>query len=231
VPSNPYEDDDDELVIEDVSAYGYVPVASAPIDQQPMAVEPESFDDEIEIEEAAPATGAGPREVHPLGEAAPARAAEVHPLGVPVEPEQPVSFEPESIADMPSVAPEPPPPASAPPVAEPIPAPPTGDSSFFAQWSSNGHAEPEPEPELELELELEPSEPETPDRPQTQKGGRHARGAAKSRSSLFGRKKSREPEEHEHRYESSKTVGGITRSVCAICGHVSFAGEDVYQDW
>ena len=87
-------------------------------------------------------------------------------------------------------------------------------------------AEPEPVPDGG-------GEEESPDGagPQTQRSGRHARNASKSRSSLFGRKKSREPEEHEHRYESSKTVGGITRRVCAICGHVSFAGEDVYQDW
>lgn len=37
--------------------------------------------------------------------------------------------------------------------------------------------------------------------------------------------------EHEHDYQQSRTVGGITRRVCAVCGHVSFAGEDVYEGW
>ena len=89
-------------------------------------------------------------------------------------------------------------------------------------------AEPEIEPEASVPTTEEAQESAGP---QTQKSGRHARSSGRSRSSVFGRKKSREPEAHEHRYESSKTVGGITRRVCAICGHVSFAGEDVYQDW
>ena len=216
------EDDDDELVIEDVSAYGYVPVATPSLDQRPLAAVPEPTDDEIEIEEAAPATGAVLREVHPLGEPAPAVAADIHPLGDPEQPKQPSPSEPEPVADVvaavsePEAAPE----AKIPEQPEepvPVPLPVDGDSSFFAQWSSNGRAHTESASE--------------PSGPQTQKSGRHARSSGKSRSSLFGRKKSREPEAHEHRYESSKTVGGITRSVCAICGHVSFAGEDVYQDW
>ena len=228
--SDSFEDDDDELVIEDVSAYGYVPVASAAVERPPQVIEPEPSDDDIEIEDATPATGAVLKELHPLGEPATAPPAEVHPLG---ELEQPV--EPEPVAETPRMEPEPgvvPAAETAPPVAEPaqVPLPPEGDSSFFAQWSSNGRAPVEPE------LEPEPvattaQEPEDRTGPQTQKSGRHARSSSKSRSSLFGRKKSREPEAHEHRYESSKTVGGITRSVCAICGHVSFAGEDVYQDW
>lgn len=45
----------------------------------------------------------------------------------------------------------------------------------------------------------------------------------------FGRNK--EPEAHEHEYQASRTVGGITRRVCGICGHVSFQSEDVYQGW
>jgi len=37
--------------------------------------------------------------------------------------------------------------------------------------------------------------------------------------------------DHEHDYQESRTVGGITRRVCSQCGHVSFLGEDVYQEW
>ena len=228
-PSDQSEDDDEELVIEDVSPYGYVPVASASVDQRPVALEPEPSDDDIEIEEAAPATGAVLREVHPLGETAP---AEVHPLGEPAEAAQAKSVDQGPAGDTAPAEPElevMPAAEAAPSVVEPdpVPLPPEGDSSFFAQWSSNGHPEPEPEPEPEPAALVE----ETPGGPQTQRSGRHARSSGKSRSALFGRKKSREPEAHEHRYESSKTVGGITRRVCAICGHVSFAGEDVYQDW
>jgi hypothetical protein len=230
VPADSDEDDDDEeLVIEDVSAYGYVPVASAPVEQRPALVESEPSDDEIEIEEAAPATGAVLREAHPLGE--PAAAAEDHPVGQPVELDQQVP-----VADAPPMVPEPDvSPASAavaPPVEQPssAPRPPEVDSSFFAQWSSNGRAASEPELEPEPTPDVE-EEPQDDTDPQTKKSGRHARSSGRSRSSVFGRKKSREPEAHDHSYESSKTVGGITRRVCAICGHVSFAGEDVYQDW
>lgn len=46
---------------------------------------------------------------------------------------------------------------------------------------------------------------------------------------LFGR--SRGDQEHDHEYLESKTVGGITRRVCSVCGHVSFAGEDLYEGW
>ncbi len=232
-PGAPFDDDaDDELVIEDVSAYGYVPVASASVEQRPALVELEPSDDEIEIEEAAPGTGAVLREVHPLGE--PETARDVPPLRESVEPEQPVSVEPAPVADTPPTRPEPDvspaaivPPAEKPPAA---PRPTEGDSSFFAQWSSNGRAASEPELEPESASNVE-EEPQDGADPQTRKSGRHARSSGRSRSAVFGRKKSREPEAHDHSYESSKTVGGITRRVCAICGHVSFAGEDVYQDW
>ncbi len=50
-----------------------------------------------------------------------------------------------------------------------------------------------------------------------------------TRRRRFGR--SRAEDAHVHDYAESKTVGGITRRVCGHCGHVSFAGEDVYQEW
>ncbi len=236
-PVEAFEDDeDDELVIEDVSAYGYVPVATAPVDQRPVALEPEPSDDEIEIEEAAPATGAVLREVHPLGELEPAATAEFRPVGSPADPEEPAPVDPEPVADASPSMPEPevgPAALVDEPTEEPaaVPLPPDGDSSFFAQWSSNGRADTEPQFDQEPEPDATALAEETQSGPQTQKSGRHARNSGKSRSARFGRKKSREPEAHEHIYESSKTVGGITRKVCAICGHVSFAGEDVYQDW
>jgi hypothetical protein len=238
----PFGEDDDELVIEDVSAYGYVPMASGLVDEPvrsdrspPAEAEAEAeaeAADEIEIEEATQATGAVLRELHPLGE--PARAAE------PPQPSTPAPTEIRQMGEPPESEPVPAaetgtPEPTEPDVGEftePVPEPsvvplPSGEAPSFAQWSSNGKAPPE--------SAIEPDQPTdgSDDRsaPQTQKPGRHARGSGKSRSSLFGRKKSREPEAHEHLYESSKTVGGITRRVCAICGHVSFAGEDVYQNW
>lgn len=84
---------------------------------------------------------------------------------------------------------------------------------------------------FESEVEHDPQPEKEPSTRVTQRTGRHAKGESKARSSLFGRRKSKEPEPHDHVYESSKTVGGITRSVCSVCGHVSFAGEDVYQNW
>lgn len=226
------DDDEEELVIEDVSAYGYVPVASVSVERQPVVAEPEpSDDDDIEIEEAAPATGAVLKEIHPLGEPEAPAAAEVRLLGEPSAPDRPAAAEPVTDASPPE--PKPAPAAEAgPSVGEPgrVPLPPDQTPNFFEQWSSNGQAASKPELEPEPAAAV-PEEPQDRTGPQTQKSGRHARSSGKSRSSLLGRKKSREPEAHEHRYESSKTVGGITRRVCAICGHVSFAGEDVYQDW
>jgi len=226
-----FDDDEEELVIEDVSAYGYVPVASVSVERQPVVAEPEPFDDDdIEIEEAAPATGAVLKEIHPLGEPEPPAGAEVHPLGERSARERPPAAGP--VMDASPAAPKPAPAAEAgPSVEEPgrVPIPPA-TPNFFEQWSSNGQAASKPELEPEPAVAV-PEEPQDRTGPQTQKSGRHARSSGKSRSSLLGRKKSREPEAHEHGYESSKTVGGITRRVCAICGHVSFAGEDVYQDW
>jgi hypothetical protein len=49
--------------------------------------------------------------------------------------------------------------------------------------------------------------------------------------SLFGRARDKKVPPHDHRYGIPKTIGGLTRSVCEVCGHVTFSGEDVYQDW
>jgi len=51
------------------------------------------------------------------------------------------------------------------------------------------------------------------------------------RHSLFGRSRDKKVPPHEHRYGDPKTIGGLTRSVCEICGHVTFSGEDAYQGW
>jgi hypothetical protein len=49
--------------------------------------------------------------------------------------------------------------------------------------------------------------------------------------SLFGRSRDKKVPVHEHQYGDAKTIGGLTRQVCEVCGHVTFSGEDVYQGW
>lgn len=51
------------------------------------------------------------------------------------------------------------------------------------------------------------------------------------RHSLFGRSRDKKVPPHEHRYGDPKTIAGLTRSVCEVCGHVTFRGEDAYQGW
>ena len=51
------------------------------------------------------------------------------------------------------------------------------------------------------------------------------------RHSLFGRSRDKKVPSHEHRYGDPKTIGGLTRAVCEICGRVTFTGEDAYQGW
>ena len=243
---------DDDLVIEDVAAYGYVPPVatptpaalpqppSAPVDVPGPADDGEIEIEEVHVEEAAAASGAILREAHPLADPestpAPSRS-EVHPLGDRPEPSVPEAETAETGTSEPLAEPSPIDEAT-PPAAEAASVPfPSDDQPSFAQWSSNGRARPRQLEEVFEEHEA-PSDDHgrtdlesEPPAAQTQKQGRHARSVGKSKSTVFGRRKSREPEEHEHRYESSKTVGGITRRVCAVCGHVSFAGEDVYLDW
>lgn len=98
--------------------------------------------------------------------------------------------------------------------------------------SSASSSEEDADVAMVVDDDVDGSEPDEGPRTRvTQRTGRHAKGESGSRSSFFGRRKSKDPDPHDHVYESSKTVGGITRRVCSVCGHVSFAGEDVYQDW
>lgn len=56
-------------------------------------------------------------------------------------------------------------------------------------------------------------------------------GVPDRRRSLFGRGRDKKAPAHDHAYGDPKTIGGLTRQVCDICGHVTFSGEDVYQGW
>lgn len=216
------DEDDDELVIEDVTPYRYAASVSMvpertnpePVAQTPAAGMP--------VEGLSPPAPADPRpeEVHPLGVQEPP-AASIPQTGTVSAPEP----APMVVEDIPVVA-------EAAPEMKTFGDPVAAESfNGVMESNSNGHAELSEiaravgEPAVEpAALSSVPSE--------TGRGGRHERkGDDKQRGSRFGRKKSRESEDHEHHYESSKTVGGITRSVCGVCGHVSFAGEDVYQNW
>ena len=210
--------------------------ASAPAQEPAPEVSPPTGEesdeeDELVIEDVNPYGYQAPVSMAPESEAAPddepieeietaetaqAAAIEAPALDdvrtpteeIPAEPEEPESLpEPE-----PDVVSEPP---------------------VEVQPEAAAEVEPEPQVEVEPVTEAEPAqEPEAELETQTTpRAGRHAKSESKSLTSLFGRRKSKEPEPHDHVYESSKTVGGITRSVCSICGHVSFAGEDVYQSW
>ncbi|MGF1666789.1 MAG: hypothetical protein ACFCVC_11030 [Acidimicrobiia bacterium] len=88
----------------------------------------------------------------------------------------------------------------------------------------NHPAEEEPREPAET-----PPAPPAPTPPASEGTPSVAPAPAPARRRRFGR--SRAEEAHVHDYAESKTVGGITRRVCAHCGHVSFAGEDVYQEW
>lgn len=65
------------------------------------------------------------------------------------------------------------------------------------------------------------------------KGGTGEQDSAKRerRHSLFGRSRDKKVPPHDHQYGEPKTIGGLTRQVCEVCGHVTFSGEDVYQGW
>lgn len=66
----------------------------------------------------------------------------------------------------------------------------------------------------------------TPKSDVTQKPNKRER-----RHSLFGRSQDKKTPAHEHEYGEPKTIGGLKRQVCEVCGHVTFSGEDVYQGW
>jgi hypothetical protein len=51
------------------------------------------------------------------------------------------------------------------------------------------------------------------------------------RPAFLSRSKDKKIPEHDHEYGEPKTIGGLTRRVCEICGHVTFSGEDVYHGW
>jgi hypothetical protein len=62
-------------------------------------------------------------------------------------------------------------------------------------------------------------------------GHKEEQSRAEKKPSLFRRSRDKKPAPHDHEYGEPKTIGGLKRSVCEICGHVTFSGEDVYQGW
>lgn len=105
------------------------------------------------------------------------------------------------------------------PVAPPPGAPPVAPSSEAERIvvSPPAHAE-----------EALPEE----SRPEVARPGEAVERPSGGLHSLFGRRREKKAEpDHEHVFEESRTIGGITRRVCSTCGHVSFLGEDVYEGW
>lgn len=114
---------------------------------------------------------------------------------------------------------------------------------------SGREVEPEPEPEPEVESEpVAAIEPEPAPQPESQPeledaviaaaedtgehaSNGHVRRQDKKRSFLFKRGRDKNVPAHDHAYGEPKTIGGLTRQVCEVCGHVTFSGHDVYQDW
>lgn len=68
-------------------------------------------------------------------------------------------------------------------------------------------------------------------RPTDEASSTNGHKAEKRRSFLFGRGRDKSVSAHDHTYGEPKTIGGLTRRVCNECGHVTFSGQDVYQEW
>lgn len=104
---------------------------------------------------------------------------------------------------------------------------PAEEASSDVESNADAIAEPESIDADEVESPSEaPSRQDDDAQPDTASPTRQDSGR---RRRFFGR--GRIDPDHEHSYDESRTVGGITRRVCAICGHVSFAGEDLYEGW
>lgn len=113
-----------------------------------------------------------------------------------------------------SEAPVAPPPAVSPPAAPPVVPPPDAERVAVSPPAPAEEATP-----AESRLE-DARRGEAAERPS---GGLHSR---------FGRRRDKKAEpDHQHVFEESRTIGGITRRVCSTCGYVSFLGEDVYEGW
>jgi hypothetical protein len=89
----------------------------------------------------------------------------------------------------------------------------------FAEPVFEPVADPEPQPEV---AEAEPSKVDAPN---------GYRSSQEKKPSLFRWQREKKPAPHDHAYGEPKTIGGLKRSVCEICGHVTFSGEDAYQGW
>lgn len=190
-----------------------------------IAVNAEAAPAEIEIEEYfLPSAGAAEMYPVPASESEP----EPEPQDIaPAPPEQPVveSVPPDSARES-AVAPvdsqpaevvaETPAVESAPAGAEEVPA--SAEEDAVAPGSDRTDAAPTEDIASSNGHSLAPETKE-------------ALAKRERRHSLFGRSRDKKIPAHDHRYGDPKTIGGLTRQVCEICGHVTFSGEDVYQGW
>ncbi|GIU93323.1 MAG: hypothetical protein KatS3mg011_2229 [Acidimicrobiia bacterium] len=110
------------------------------------------------------------------------------------------------------------------PVETPVPDQPGGTPS---------HAEESEPEESSTDVEDPQSEDARSERPgegtSAIQPAPHRNGSVRRR--WFGRTRSAKTPAHEHDYRDRRTVGGITRRICAVCGHISIVGEDVYEEW
>lgn len=194
---------------------------------QPVSVS-DADDDapvEIEVDEyVMPAAGLTDTYTPPPSDAPPAQPW-TPPESRRPEPAPAPTPEPE----VEQIAPAVPPPAAEPSPVDPVPVePPPVEAAPMT---------PREEPVADEEVTVSPNgyhdEPAITidETEEAEVRGRHEDDGPKRRRSLFGRSKEKEIPEHEHEFGPPKTIAGLTRAVCEICGHVTFSGEDVYQDW
>ncbi len=220
------------------------PVADSPVTAEP---EPPLFEFELEVEEVGLATSGGswiePESLSPEPEPEP----EVEPL-----PEEPVFVvEPPAAEEMEIEDYEPAAAAAVETFVAPAREPATGPAEDAekavveepeADLGPESATEPTFDASIEIAAEVEPLVEATAveplaEIPKTEPSevdalnghGEESSAKTAQKPSFFRREK--KPAPHDHVYGEPKTIGGLKRSVCDICGHVTFSGEDVYHGW
>jgi hypothetical protein len=207
---------------------GPEPIQPAPIQPEPEPVEGEAepavevFEPAVEVFEPEPE----PLEPEPL-EPEPVQS-EPEPAEAESEPLEPEPLEPEPLEPEP-LEPEPVQSEPEPPEAESEPVEPA------AQVLEPEPVQQEPESVEAAVAEAPPESSEAAAARAVIEAGRVSSSPVEEAGGRLGRRKRPKKKvssgDHEHDYQESRTVGGITRRVCSQCGHVSFLGEDVYQEW
>jgi hypothetical protein len=215
-----------------------VPSGPEPIQPAPIQPEPEPVEGEAEpaVEVFEPAVEVFEPEPEPL-EPEPLEPEPLEPEPVQSEPEPPEAesepLEPEPLEPEP-LEPEP----LEPEPVQSEPEPPEAESEPVEPAAQVLEPEPvqqEPESVEAAVAEAPPESSEAAAARAVIEAGRVSSSPVEEAGGRLGRRKRPKKKvssgDHEHDYQESRTVGGITRRVCSQCGHVSFLGEDVYQEW